>query len=63
MACAYENLPAETKAKSRFVIGPWDHTLGIPPGLDYPGSRLCGIMSVKAALEWFDCQLRGRALR
>lgn len=56
---SYRKLPAEVRKKGRFVIGPWCHT-GVTGGtLDYPDSNVLGLFQIKAALEWFDYQLKG----
>lgn len=60
MLNAYRCLPSHIKKTSRFVIGPWDH-LGLVAG-DYPfeNAEKMGSMGIKAGLEWFDIQLKGK---
>lgn len=56
---SYRKLPEEVRRKGRFVIGPWSHS-GISGGtLSYPGADVLGLFKLKAALEWFDYQLKG----
>lgn len=60
----WRELPEETRAKSRFVIGPWDHGdaftesfFGKPM---YPDGDILGSFQFKAAIEWFDYQIKGK---
>lgn len=56
----YRSLPEKVRKQSRFVIGPWHHG-GVPSGaLSYPGENILGYLQMKAALEWFDYQLKGK---
>ena len=58
---SFRSLPADVRDKSRFLIGPWHHN-GIPGGtLEYPEENRAGMMQIKAALEWFDYHLKGKA--
>jgi uncharacterized protein len=63
MSCAYANLSAEAKAKSRFVIGPWTHDLQTRGDLRFPGSQILGTMGLRSAVEWFDHFLKGLPLK
>lgn len=57
---SWRALPAQTRSKSRFVIGPWQHA-GMPSGdLDYPGEEILGTLQIAGAVEWFDYQLKGK---
>jgi putative CocE/NonD family hydrolase len=60
MIRAYEQFPEQTKAESRFVIGPWIHSLESGGDLDYPNSDVLGTFMIKQATEWFDHQLKGQ---
>lgn len=56
---SYRMLPKEVREKSRFLIGPWNHA-GMTGGtLSYPDENRAGLFQLKAALEWFDHQLKG----
>jgi putative CocE/NonD family hydrolase len=61
MIRAYEQFPEQTKAASRFVIGPWIHALESSGDLDYPDSDVLGTFTIKQATEWFDHQLKGQS--
>jgi putative CocE/NonD family hydrolase len=61
MIRAYEQFPEQTKAASRFVIGPWIHALESSGDLDYPESDVLGTFTIKQATEWFDHQLKGQS--
>lgn len=52
----YQKLPEETRAKSRYIIGPWVHSLQTAGDLEYPHSELNPLLQ---ALEWFDHYLKG----
>ncbi len=56
MVCAYRNLREEVREKSRFVIGPWIHTLQPAGDLVYPGNEFSAL---REALQWFDHHLKG----
>lgn len=57
---SYRKLPEEVRRKSRFLIGPWNHA-GVAGGtMSYPGEQAAGMFQIKAALEWFDHQLKGK---
>lgn len=60
MVEAYQNLPEETKRKSRFLIGPWVHSQGTNGDIEYPNSNIAGLDGTKIALEWFDHHLQDR---
>jgi uncharacterized protein len=62
MVRAYGNLKPETRARSRFIVGPWTHGLQPQGDLEYPGSQILGPMGLKDAIEWFDHFLRGLPL-
>lgn len=59
MLRAYEQFPEQTKAESRFVIGPWVHTLESRGDLEYPNSQVLSMLMIKEATAWFDHQLKG----
>jgi uncharacterized protein len=59
MLRAYEQFPEQTKADSRFVIGPWVHTLESGGDLEYPNSNVLSMLMIKEATAWFDHQLKG----
>jgi uncharacterized protein len=61
MIRAYGQFPEQTKAASRFVIGPWIHALESSGDLDYPDSDVLGTFTIKQATEWFDHQLKGQS--
>lgn len=61
---SWRALPEQTRKRSRYVIGPWGHSdpaaerlLGKPR---YPEEDILGTLQLKAAVEWFDCQLKGK---
>ncbi len=56
MVCGYENLTDEVKRKSRFVIGPWIHTLQPGGDLTYPNSEYISLIE---AVKWFNHHLKG----
>lgn len=56
----FRRLPEAVREKSRFVIGPWNHS-GMTGGcLEYPNEDALGLFQLKSALEWFDYQLKGK---
>ncbi|MBW8352081.1 CocE/NonD family hydrolase [Bacillus sp. IITD106] len=55
MVAGYQKLPGDIKKKSRFVIGPWVHTLTPGGDLDYPNSDF---NSFKEAVKWFNHHLK-----
>jgi len=61
MFSSFMQLRPEIRGKSRFVVGPWVHSL-VPYGdLDYPGGKVDGPNGgTKAVLDWFDFMLKGR---
>jgi uncharacterized protein len=59
MVRAYEQFPEQTKAESRFVIGPWVHSLESSGDLAYPNSQILSTLMIKEATAWFDHQLKG----
>ena len=61
MCVAYKNLPRSIKERSRFVIGPWDHSFKIPGDKKISGDAELSTLCVKEAIEWFDHQLKGKA--
>lgn len=56
MVHGYNKLPKKVKKGSRFIIGPWIHTLGPGGDLDYPNSEFS---SLTEAIKWFNHQLMG----
>lgn len=56
MVCGYRNLSKKVKDESRFVIGPWIHSLQPGGDLDYLNADY---LSLKEAVEWFNHQLKG----
>lgn len=62
MVEAYKKIRYEVKKKSRFIIGPWIHSLKTAGDLTYPNSEVIGTSGIKAALEWFNYQLKGEQL-
>ena len=58
MCVAYKNLPRSIKERSRFVIGPWDHSFKTPGDKKFGGDIDLSTLCVKEALEWFDYQLK-----
>ena len=56
----YEQLPEATKAASRFVIGPWIHSMESSGDLSYPESDVLGTFMIKQVTEWFEHQLKGQ---
>lgn len=57
---SWRALPAETRARSRFVIGPWHHMGTVGGDLTYPNHAILGPMQIAGAVEWFDYQLKGK---
>ncbi|BBI31708.1 CocE/NonD family hydrolase [Cohnella abietis] len=59
---AYFGLRQEIRAISRFVVGPWVHSLAPYGDLDYPGGWVDGPNGgTKAVLEWFNYTLKGQS--
>lgn len=56
----YHRLSEDVRNKSCFMIGPWCHTTKPGGPLEYPNENRAGILYIKAALEWFDYQLKGK---
>lgn len=56
---SYRKLPESVRKKGRFVIGPWSHSGTTGGTLEYPDANILGMFQLKAALEWFDYQLKG----
>ena len=56
---SYRRLPEEVRKKGRFIIGPWNHSGTTGGTLEYPDANVLGMFQLKAALEWFDYQLKG----
>lgn len=54
----FEQLRDEVKAKSKLIIGPWDHIGGTTGNLDYPNNSKFGFMNIDAHLNWFNYQLK-----
>ncbi|MBO1514049.1 CocE/NonD family hydrolase [Metabacillus bambusae] len=54
--CGYRQLSNKVKSESRFVIGPWIHSLQPRGDLEYFNSDYS---SLKEAIEWFNHQLKG----
>ncbi|MBM7573046.1 putative CocE/NonD family hydrolase [Aquibacillus albus] len=59
----YRNLPNETKEKSKFVVGPWAHSLAPIGDLEYPNNNILGTSTIKGILNWFEYQLKGVDVR
>ncbi|MBW4081186.1 CocE/NonD family hydrolase [Paenibacillus sp. S150] len=57
MMCAYEGLPDQVKSASRFVIGPWVHTLQTAGDLEMGNAESSPL---REAILWFDHQLKGK---
>lgn len=57
---AFRRLPENVREKSCFMIGPWCHNTKPGGILNYPDENRAGTLYVKAALEWFDHQLKGK---
>lgn len=53
----YLKLPPTTRAQSRFIVGPWVHSLQPAGDYAYPNQER---NPLKDALEWFDYRLKGR---
>ncbi|MFP7493948.1 CocE/NonD family hydrolase [Terribacillus saccharophilus] len=54
---AYESLLPAIKAKSKLIVGPWDHIGNTTGNLDYPFYDKFGFMNISALHEWFDNQM------
>jgi putative CocE/NonD family hydrolase len=63
MFFAYDRLAPAIKARSRFVIGPWNHGLGncVDPYL-LPGSEIAGPEAFCESFRWLDGILKGGPL-
>ncbi len=59
----YRDLPDEVRAKSRIIVGPWEHHGMCSGDLKYPEGRKYGLLATEAALDWFDHHLKGEPLR
>ncbi len=59
MCEAYNNLPQSIRNKSRFLIGPWDHSFKTPGDKGFAGKIALSTFCVREAIEWFDFQLKG----
>lgn len=58
---AFQEFPEEIRAKSRFLIGPWNHG-GSPAGdMVFPNEANGGMLCATAAFEWFEYMLKGKA--
>ena len=57
---SWRMLPEHIRKQSRFMIGPWHHSGMTGGSLAYPDEGKAGMLALKAALEWFDYQLKGR---
>jgi uncharacterized protein len=58
---SYTQLKPEIREKSRFVVGPWVHSLAPCGDLEYPGGWVEGTNGgTKAVVEWFDSMLKGK---
>ncbi len=57
---SWRALSSQTRAKSRFLIGPWQHAGMVAGDLAYPGEAVTGSLQLAAAIEWFDYQLKGK---
>ncbi|MBS4218048.1 CocE/NonD family hydrolase [Bacillus sp. FJAT-49711] len=55
MVKGYQKLSEDVKNKSKFVIGPWIHTLKPGGDLEYPNSNY---NSFKEAIKWFNHHLK-----
>jgi len=53
----YRKLPPATRAASRFILGPWVHSMQASGDYPMPGAER---NHLKDALEWFDHHLKGR---
>lgn len=56
----YHKLPECVRKQSCFMIGPWCHAARAGGVLEYPDENRAGTSYIKAALEWFDYQLKGK---
>lgn len=56
---AFRSLPKETQSKSRFFIGPWDHSGTDAGDKPFKNSEKGGNSHLTEVLEWFDYQLKG----
>lgn len=57
----YADLQEDVRHKSRFVVGPWDHSLAPSGDLDYPGHNIMSAGLFREAIEWFDWTLKKEA--
>lgn len=57
----HAGLREEVRRQSRFVIGPWDHTMAAAASgeREYPGGDALGAGAFREALAWFDRMLKG----
>lgn len=60
MIDGWKRLPKHIREKSTFIMGPWSHVLTTGNTLEYPNENKAGTLYIKAALEWFDYQLKGK---
>jgi len=56
MVRGYKKLPEKVREESRFVIGPWIHTLQPGGDLEYPNSEFLNLVE---AVNWFNHHLKG----
>lgn len=63
MFYAYDRLAPEVKARSRFVIGPWNHGLGnCVDAYPLPHSDHAGAEAFSESFRWLDGMLKGNSL-
>ena len=58
---SWKRLPQETRARSRFVYGPWNHRSAPAGDLEYPGEAIFApLLQIDGAINWFDHIVKGK---
>jgi len=55
----YERLRPEVKAKSKVILGPWDHVNAEPGVLNYANADEYGSGAIREIYDWLEFQLKG----
>ncbi|MFC3745310.1 CocE/NonD family hydrolase [Paenibacillus sp. GCM10012306] len=62
MMLTYEQIPPEIRERSRFIVGPWVHSLAPHGDRDFPGGTVNGGNGgFREVLGWFDYMLKQTA--
>lgn len=58
----YDRLRPEIKAKSKVILGPWDHLNAEPGVLNYANADEYGAGAIREIFDWLEFQLKGNKL-